>query len=57
MSVVDRSPLASVYDFRIWDVEAYFFLRDAEGFPTAFLVVVLDSIPEAMGEIKLNSDV
>ena len=26
------------------------------GFPTTFLVVVLDNIPETMGEIKLNRD-
>ena len=26
------------------------------GFPTALLVVVLDNIPKAMCEIKLNSD-
>ena len=56
-SVVNRSPLASVNNLGIWNVEAYFFFRDAESFPTTLLVVILDSIPEAMCEIKLNSDV
>ena len=56
-SIINRSPLASVGDFRVWNIEAYFLFGDAVGFPTTFLVVVLDGIPEAMGEIKLNSDV
>ena len=56
-SIVNASPLASVDDLRVWYIEACFFFGDAEGFPTAFLVVLLDSVPEAMGEIKLNSDV
>ena len=54
-SVVNWPPLASVDNLGVWYVEAYFFFRDTEGFPTALLVVVLDSIPETMGEIKLNS--
>ena len=56
-SVINRAPLASVNDLGVWNIEAYFFFRDAEGFPTTLLVVVLDSIPETMCEIKLNSDV
>ena len=56
-SVVNRSPLTLVNDLGVWNVEAYFFFGDAEGFPTTLLVVVLDSVPEAVGEIKLNSDV
>ena len=56
-SVVNRSPLALVNDLGVWDVEAYFFFGDAESFPTTLLVVVLDSILEAMCEIKLNSNV
>ena len=56
-SIVNGSPLASVNDLGVWNIEAYFFFRDAEGFPVALLVVILDSIPEAMGEIELNSDV
>ena len=56
-SVVNRSPLASINNLRIWDVEAYFFFGDAEGLPTTLLVIVLDSIPEAVGEIELNSDI
>ena len=57
MSVVDGSPLTSVNDLGVWNVEAYFFFGDVKGFPTTLLVVILDSVPEAMGEIKLNSDV
>ena len=56
-SVVNRSPLASVNNLGVWNIEAYFLFRDAEGFPTTLLIVVLDSVPEAMCEIKLNSDV
>ena len=52
-----QSPLASVDNLGVRNIEAYFFFRDAESFPTAFLVVVLDSIPETMGEFKLNSNV
>ena len=57
LPVVNGSPLASINDLGVWNVEAYFFFGDAEGFPTTLLVVVLDSIPEAVGEIELNSDV
>ena len=56
-SVVNGSPLASVDNLGIWDVEAYFFFGDAEGFPTTLLIVILDSVQEAVGEIKLNSDI
>ena len=52
--IVDGAPLSSVSDFGVWDFEMVVCGREFVGHPTAPLVVVLDDIPEAMCEIKLN---
>ena len=56
VSVVDGSLLAWVGDFGVWDAEAIVFSGEHVGHPAASLVVVLDRIPKAVGEVKLNRD-
>ena len=54
--IVGRAPLTLISDFRVWDVEVVIFCRELVGYPAVPLVVILDNIPEAMCEVKLNRD-
>ena len=55
--IVDGSPLASVSDFRIWDIEAKVFTREFVGLPATFLVVVLNDEPETVREVEFDREI
>ena len=56
LAVINGSPLATVGDFRVWDVKLVVFFREFVGHPATPLVVVIDNIPKTVCEVKFNRD-
>ena len=55
--LVNWSPLSSINNFGVRDVKEVFFSGEFVGFPTAFLIVVLDNEPEVIQEVEFYGKV
>ena len=54
---VNGSTLTLIGNFRVWDIKGVFFGREFIGLPATFLCVVLDEVPETVGEIEFYREV